>query len=122
MDFPVRYSKTWAAAMLVLGIVSVLIQVVLSKFNFLSLAPGVLCLALGISYSTRSYFTVLDDQLIIKAAIGPAKKIHTFVPGDLVLRDGVAYLSGKKLGLRRWLANPEDWDLLRERLASQTFE
>lgn len=117
----VGYSRGWSIAFLVLGGITIAIN--LLARNPLGFVPGVVCLIVGLGYLKKPYFLIESGQLVVPAVLGPLKKIYPFAPGELVARDGALYLGQKKLGLRRWLADKAAWDAAGRSLASAaTFD
>lgn len=62
----------------------------------LGLLSGLVICGLGILYLVRTYFVVEGDRIVVKALLGPAKKIHLLM---------------RPIKVRAWLADPADWAL-----------
>lgn len=124
----VRYKGAWAAVMLTLGGLSILMMLILlmmgGRMLWGSLIAGVICTMVGLGYLRRPYFEVFDDHLLIRAAMGPVTKQYPFSsPSEVEVRDGKVFVQGKKLGISSWLANNDDWTAFAQRMnAAETFE
>ncbi len=117
----VGYSRGWAVSFLVLGAITVGIN--LLARNPLGFVPGIVCLIVGVGYLKKPYFFIESGQLVVPAVVGPLKKVYPFSPGGLVAREGALHLGPRKLGLRRWLADKQAWDAVARSLDSAaTFD
>lgn len=124
----VRYKGAWAAVMLTLGGLSILMMMILlamgGRLLWGSLIAGVICTFVGLGYLRKPYFEVLDDHLLFRAVLGPLTKQYPFEStSEVEVRDGKVFIKGKKLGISSWLANNDDWSAFAQRMnAAETFE
>ncbi len=125
----IGYSKGWTVLLLVMGAALVVMNLLLVRggADVIRFFPAVVCLIVGAAYATRPWFELTEDAVVVKAAIGPLKKVHAF--GDLSevrIEGGKLWVGAKKTGVTRWLANKDDWARLEARLAtakaSEVFE
>ncbi|MFA5772605.1 MAG: hypothetical protein WC974_07735 [Thermoplasmata archaeon] len=116
-----------------IGILFVLLGAILLVATALTYPPVyveriiviVVCLIFGIlMLSRRPYFTVTDNEILIKALIGPAKKTYKINSiGDVVREGNKLYImqngNKTKLPVSKFMSDKNDWTHLLESIKSK---
>jgi hypothetical protein len=118
----IRYNRIFGVIILALGAINAFLAIWLLLLGTVSAAivPGVICLFIGYSYLTRSYFTIDQHEIVLPALLGPLKRTYPYkTDNDIKIEGNSLFVSQgegwKKVPIARFLVNNEDWDALERR-------
>ena len=129
--FKGRYKVSLGIAFLVIGTVSILLNLwrlgldgQLRRPILLGLALGLLVTLLGILYLTRPYFRVAPNRLTVYNLLGKVVKRYPFVAfSNLKIEDDSLYVESsdverdgqqEKVKIKKWMVRAEDWKRLQQ--------
>ncbi len=127
--FEGRYKSVLGVALILIGAVTILLNLwrtvlddQLSRPIVIGLVLGILVALLGVLYFTRPYFRVAPNRLTVYNLIGKAVKRHPFASfGHLKIEGNRLYVESsyaeesghrQRVKIKRWLVKSDDWQRL----------
>lgn len=113
----VRYNRVLGIVFVALGALNLIIAIwafLLTRNMPFSIFTAILLLILGAGYLRNPYFIVENDAIVAKALIGRNEKRfpYTRLWFDENVLMGEQSGTSRKMPVRRWLSNREDWAAL----------
>jgi hypothetical protein len=118
-----RYNRTVAIIMLILAVINVVLGlwlVLLGSRSILSLFLAVVIGFVAYGYFTKPYLLVEQNEIVLPALLGPARRSYSFrTPDDVKFEDNKLFVRNgerwKRVPVYRWLSDPEGWAALKQR-------